>query len=58
VEWYLAVKFADANRAIEPGNDEMAMFLAKAASRDMGHLFIGTAETGDNHELRKHLTPR
>ena len=51
-----AVEFA--HRAIEPGNDEMAMFLAKAASRDMAHLFIGTAETGGNHELRKNHTPR
>ena len=58
VEWTMAIKFADANRAIERGNDEMAMFLAKAASRDMAHLFIGTAETGGNHELRKNLTPR
>ena len=58
VEWKMAIKFAEANRACEPGNDEMAMFLAKAASRDMAHLFIGTAETGGNHELRKNLTPR
>ena len=39
------------------GTVEEAMSQAKAASRDMGHLFIGTPETGDNHELRKHLTP-